>query len=173
MPSQKVDFASKSRRKGRQLLQDKRMLLIGGIVLAVLIVAGISTIFILNRPTAKPVTTGSGNTTTVSGEEAQVLPQTKRDNGQNLDPFTRDPFASPLKLTGIITGGPGGSMAIVESGGTSYVVTVGDLLDEFWTVLKITQEVVLLTAGDRDVSLRLQHRVVEERYGEAAEEDAE
>jgi hypothetical protein len=154
----------------QQLLQNKRVLMIGGIVLALLVVVGISTIFILNRPTAKPVTTGSTNT----GEAAEVLPQVQRDNGLTggSDLFARDPFAAPLRLTGLITGGAGGSMAIVESSGTTYVVIVGDVIDEFWTVLKISLEEVLITSGDREVSLRLHHRLVEEQSGEAAEEDA-
>lgn len=167
------------RKKTQPLFQNKQVLMIGGIVLAALVVLGISTIFVLNRPATKPVTAESGNAEEAPGDEAEVLPQTRRDNGetQSMDVFFRDPFASPLKLTGIVTGGSGGAMAIIESSGTTYVVTAGDVINEFWTVLTISQEAVLLNAGDREVNLRLHHRAVEEQGGEepgeAAEEDAE
>lgn len=171
MPLTGVETGSKNGvKKGKKLLRNKRVLLIG---LAVLVVAGIGIVLILNRAATKPSTPGSGNPTDISGDEAEMLPQSKRDNGQtqNFEVFSRDPFASPLKLTGIVTGGTGGSMAIVESSGTTYVVSVGDVIDDFWTVLKITHEMVLLTAGDRDVSLRLHHRVVEEQNRRDEEEE--
>jgi hypothetical protein len=150
----------------------KRMAVIGGAVITVLILAGIATVLILNRPAALPETPAGGNLPAAGGEAA-VLPQTRRDNGQiqGLGELIRDPFATPLKLTGIATGGAGGSMAIVESGGTTYIVSTGDAIDDFWSVVNITHDTVSLSSEQGEVTLRLQHRVLEEPDGGAAEED--
>ena len=159
-------------RKVWRLPLTERMAVIGGAAAAVLLVAGIATVWILNRPAALPETPAGGSPV-AAGDEASVLPQTRRDNGQiqGLGELTRDPFATPLKLTGIATGGAGGSMAIVESGGTTYIVSTGDMIDGFWSVIGITDDTVSLSSEQGGVTLRMQHRVLEEPDGDAAEED--
>lgn len=152
----------------------KRMAVIGGAVITVLILAGLAAALFLNRPAALPEAPAGGNIPAAGGEAA-VLPQTRRDSGQiqGLGELIRDPFATPLKLTGIATGGAGGSMAIVESGGATYIVSTGDMIDDFWSVVKITDDAVSLSSEQGEVTLRMQHRVLEEPDGDAAEEDLE
>ncbi len=101
----------------------------------------------------------AGNDSTVA-DTAEVLPQQIRiniteedeNNWSGFEPFV-DPFADPMKLTGVVIGGRGGAMAIVESGGTSYIVAVGDYVDDIWAVLQITRDMVILRAHNQEVSL--------------------
>ncbi|MFO8192710.1 MAG: hypothetical protein R6U08_08100 [Bacillota bacterium] len=87
-------------------------------------------------------------------DTAVVLPQKVRfEEGGSATGSMIDPFVGPMKLTGIATGGYGGSMAIVESSGTSYIVTVGDYVDDLWAVYEITHERVVLRVHDQEVSL--------------------
>ena len=93
-------------------------------------------------------------------DTAEVLPQQIRintteedeDNFSGFEPFV-DPFADPMKLTGVVIGGRGGAMAIIESSGTSYMVAVGDYVDDLWAVLQITRDMVVLRAHNQEVSL--------------------
>jgi hypothetical protein len=64
-----------------------------------------------------------------------------------------DPFAAPIKLTGVVIGGFGGPMAIIESGGSSFIVKVGDYVDDLWAVLEIKREMVVLQAYNQEISL--------------------
>ncbi len=157
------------------LLQNRRTLVAGSVILAVIIVAGIAISLFLDKPAPKTAAAGGGGAESGSGTEAEVLPQITRHDrqAQGFDIFSRDPFATPLRLTGICTGGAGGSMAVIESGGTVYTVTVGDMIDGFWTVQAISGEGVLLAAEGREVTLSLHHRSVEEKSGSAAESAAE
>jgi len=59
----------------------------------------------------------------------------------------------PMILTGVVTGGRGGNMAIIESGGASYIVSEGDYVNDFWVVRRVYREMVVLRAHDREVSL--------------------
>jgi len=101
----------------------------------------------------------AGNDSTVA-DTAEVLPQQIRinttedeeDNYSGFEPFV-DPFADPMKLTGVVIGGRGGAMAIIESSGTSYMVAVGDYVDDLWAVLQITRDMVILRAHNQEVSL--------------------
>lgn len=101
----------------------------------------------------------AGNDSTVA-DTAEVLPQQIRtntteedeNNWSGFEPFI-DPFADPMKLTGVVIGGRGGAMAIVESGGTSYLVAVGDYVDDLWAVFQITRDMVVLRAHNQEVSL--------------------
>ncbi|MDY6826366.1 MAG: hypothetical protein SVV67_04205 [Bacillota bacterium] len=87
-------------------------------------------------------------------DTAVVLPQKVRfEEGGSTTDLMVDPFVGPMKLKGIATGGYGGAMAIVESNGTSYIVTVGDYVDDLWAVYEITHERVVLRVHDQEVSL--------------------
>ena len=91
-------------------------------------------------------------------QQAEVLPQQIRQDDseeRSWSPFssTSDPFGGPMKLTGIVTGGRGGGMAIVESSGTSYIVAEGDYVDDLWSVHRISLEQVVLRAHDQEVTL--------------------
>jgi hypothetical protein len=92
----------------------------------------------------------------------EVLPQQKRNlendaessSWNAFEPVT-DPFAGPMKLTGILLGGFNDSMAIIESSGMAYVVSVGDYVDDVWAVREIGREMVILRAHNLEVSLFL------------------
>jgi len=81
------------------------------------------------------------------------LPETKRkieDTGTEL----RDPFARNMTLKGVIVGG-NSSLAIIESGGTAYIVGVGEKISGEWTVAKITGNMVVLRSGTQTMRLEL------------------
>jgi hypothetical protein len=95
-------------------------------------------------------------------EIAEVLPQQRRV-GEETDSFQwdvfepyYDPFADPMKLTGIVVGGSrGGAMAIIESRGISYIVSPGDYVDDLWAVSTITRDKVVLKSYNSEISLYL------------------
>ncbi len=101
----------------------------------------------------------AANDSTVA-DTAEVLPQQIRINTtedeedifSGFEPYV-DPFADPMKLTGVVIGGRSGAMAIIESSGTSYMVAVGDYVDDLWAVLQITRDMVILRAHNQEVSL--------------------
>lgn len=95
-------------------------------------------------------------------EVVEVLPQQKRNLSDELESSQLnifepviDPFAGPMKLTGILHAGFNDSMAIIESSGMSYICTVGDYIDDVWAVREIGQETVILRAHNLEVSLFL------------------
>ncbi len=147
------------------LKKDKQLLLIAGCVLA-LFVIGVA-IIILNgsQPDdnlrAIAETSGDLGSDKVADtvEVAEVLPQQRRSDGTLEDgtwvPVNQyfDPFAEPIKLTGVAIGGLGGPMAIIESGGSSYIVKVGDYVDDLWAVLEIKRETVILRAYNQEINL--------------------
>jgi hypothetical protein len=103
---------------------------------------------------------GTASADSTVADTAEVLPQQIRINtteedendSSGFEPFV-DPFADPMKLTGVVIGGRGGAMAIIESSGTSYMVAVGDYVDDLWAVLQITRDMVVLRAHNQEVSL--------------------
>ena len=110
-------------------------------------------------------------------QQAEVLPQQIRQDDseeRSWSPFssTSDPFGGPMKLTGIVTGGRGGGMAIVESSGTSYIVAEGDYVDDLWAVYSISPSTVTMRAHNQEVSLFLdQPPVIRELGYQRDEED--
>jgi hypothetical protein len=149
------------------LKKDKQLLLITCCVLA-LLVTGI-VIIVLSGSKADDNLRALGETPgNSSGENdadavvvAEVLPQQRRSDGTMEDgtwvPVNQyfDPFAEPIKLTGIAIGGAGGPMAIIESGGSSFIVKVGDYVDDLWAVLDIKRGTVTLRAYNQEISLFL------------------
>ena len=92
-------------------------------------------------------------------ENAEALPKTVRTYG---DPFMigtdNDPFSGPMKLVGIILCGKGNHLAIIEAGGTAYIVTRGEEIAKYWTVLSIEENCVELRSDDKDLTLQLVDR---------------
>lgn len=80
--------------------------------------------------------------------EAQMLPQMTRIEGDYTD--IRDPFAEPGELKGIIAGGGGADMAIIETARGTYVASQGELIDDYWKLREIHRDKVVLEAqGER------------------------
>jgi len=150
------------------LKKDKQLLLITGCVLA-LFVTGVL-IIILNSSQPDSDTRALSEITgkidsskaTDAVLVAEVLPQQRRSDGTMEDDGTWipinqyfDPFAEPIKLTGVAIGGTGGPMAIIESGGSSFIVKVGDYVDDLWAVIEIKRETAVLRAYNQEISLFL------------------
>lgn len=152
-------------KKTPQLFGRSVYLVAAAALLLVVVAFGIYTgVVLTNRSADGEAAAAEATGGAAAGEEvtatAEVLPQLRRDNNQDETatsvegPFT-DPFAAPMLLTGIVIGGRGGAMAIIESGDASYIVAVGDYVDDLWAVLQIAGEMVVLRAGDQEVRLFL------------------
>ncbi|MEW5785521.1 MAG: hypothetical protein AB1767_10690 [Bacillota bacterium] len=156
-------------------LQQKKFNRIIALILAFVIVMGATALLISllkqRSGLGPPQNGGTGNNN--DAETGEVLPQNIRDSA-NADEaiwFARDPFAAPLKLTGVISGGWGDPIAIIESGSAAYIVSVGDIINEVWTVAQIVKDTVVLKAADREVKLQLKHRPIEEMGVDSSESD--
>lgn len=149
------------------LKKDKQLLLITICVLA-LFITGIVIIVLSGSQTGDDLKAIADNPGNAGGDQAadtvvvaEVLPQQRRSDGTMEDGTWVhvnqyfDPFAEPIKLTGVAIGGSGGPMAIIESGGSSFIVKVGDYVDDLWAVLEIKREMVILRAYNQEISLFL------------------
>ncbi len=151
----------------QHLKHDKQLQLIAGCVLA-LFVTGVLIIILngsktgddLRAVTKIPGDEGS-NPAAGTVDLAEVLPQQRRNDGTMEDgswvpvnPYF-DPFNEPIRLRGVAIGGSGGPMAIIESGGSSFIVKVGDYVDDLWAVLDIKRETVILRSYHQEISLFL------------------
>lgn len=105
-----------------------------------------------NDQTGQPSAATSGNGQPDSKTPSTLLPDLKRkiETGQEV----RDPFNVALKLKGIINGGNGGDLAIIEAGNTSYVAKVGEEIKSGWKVKEIKKDVVILTADNQSLELK-------------------
>ncbi|MCJ7806511.1 MAG: hypothetical protein MUP57_03050, partial [Clostridia bacterium] len=160
-PGKALDF------KPLQIFKNKRFVIIAGAILLLAVAGGIYSVVVLaDRTTSEsriiePDATGLAPGDSDAADLVEVLPQQRRDNEDSeeqswttFDPMM-DPFAEPMKLTGVVIGGRGGTMAIVESSGSSYIVAVGDYVDDLWAVYQITRGMVVLRAHNQEVSLYL------------------
>lgn len=136
-----------------------RVIAAAGIALVV-ISAGTVTYAIL-KPDAGNVPnpqTPPGTGPDKAGQAYELLPEIKRplDPSSEENPERRqvkDPFIGPLELAGVVLGGRGGNLAIIEAGDAAYVVSEGDLVQSVWTVSKIGPDTVLLIAGEQQLRL--------------------
>ena len=144
-----------------KLLKNRMFLIIAGSILLIALVGGIFSVVLLRNHTASEelnVDNTALNDQDIA-DTAEVLPQQIRSNDdtnqRSWSAFTpgTDPFGGPMKLTGVVIGGRSGSMAIIESSGTSYIVSEGDYVDDLWAVRQITRETVILRAHNQEVSL--------------------
>lgn len=150
----------------REFLSNRIYLVVTVAILVVAIAGGIYAILALRSDVAGQ-DAGAQNTEFAPAnpeisEVAEVLPQQRREVNDTSDSASwnafepaLDPFADPMRLTGIVTGGRGGSMAIIESSGTSYIVSVGDYVDDLWAVRDITGSMVIMRAYNQEVYLYL------------------
>jgi hypothetical protein len=138
-------------------------LTVAGSIIFVALAGGIYGIILLSSHTASGISAAGPETTPDTNQDipdvAEVLPQQIRA-GENSEANSwsafsaiSDPFAGPMKLTGVVIGGIGGPMAIVESSGTAFIVFEGDYVDDLWAVNRITREMVILRSHNQEVSL--------------------
>ncbi len=155
------------------IVKNRLFVIIAGSVLVLAVVLSIYSVIILNNRTASEADRDqqteaqgleAGNSEEAVGK-AEVLPQQVRSDDSNdsngddddyewsaFNPSV-DPFSDPMKLTGVLYGGRGGAMAIIESSGTSYIVSEGDYVDDLWAVRSIVRDSVLLRAHNQEVKL--------------------
>ena len=87
--------------------------------------------------------------------QVDVLPQIIRSTSEGAVDVIKDPFESPVKLSGIIYS-TDRSTAIVESNGISYIVKEDDFLgDSTWRVTLIQKDSITLESGEKSISLSL------------------
>ncbi len=150
------------------LLKNRMFVIIAGSVLVLGLALGIYGIFILRDRTASddlPPGSEIESSEAAAGDSevagvVEVLPQNKRsiDNDDDVQGWSAfnpgiDPFSDPMRLTGVVTGGRSCAMAIIESSGTSYIVSEGDYVDDLWAVRQITGESVVMRAHNQEVML--------------------
>ncbi len=150
------------------MFKNRLFVIIAGSILLVAVILGVYGIFILRDQTASedPPTEPefvSSETVDENAEvegTAEVLPQQQRSYDQDaegerwsaFEPAV-DPFSDPMRLTGVVFGGRGGAMAIIESSGTSYIVAEGDYVDDLWAIRSIHRDTVILRAHNQEVKL--------------------
>lgn len=88
-----------------------------------------------------------------SGTEGTTLPQTERD--KDIDEISRNPFADPYKVSGIIYDKSGDSFAIIEAENKSFIVKTGDQSGDYFKVLNIEEDRVVLEVDGQQLVLTL------------------
>lgn len=89
------------------------------------------------------------------------LPQEKRTLNQTTT--VKDPFASKMKLKGIMTGGGGTNLAIIELGNTSYIAKPGTEISQGLFVEEIKPDLVLLKSKEERMYLEFGGRTKTEK----------
>lgn len=173
--------------KIQHLLKNRLFVIIAGSILFFAVAGGVYALLLLQSQTAsEPVAAGteeSGGDAEDSSDRAEVLPQQRREDSENRDENepeswtmfdpTIDPFSDPMRLTGTAIGGAGGSMAIIESSGTSYIVAKDDYVDDLWSVRDVQPDRVILRAHNKEVTLFLDQPPVTRSLDPSFEEDNE
>lgn len=146
---------------------------LGGILLIVFLVGGVYLVK-YNQDILKSGKTGQ--TAAVSPPAAvdpklpvsTFLPQEKR----TLDQTTtiKDPFASKMKLKGIMTGGGGTNLAIIELGNTSYIAKPGTEISQGLFVEEIRPDLVLLKSKEERMYLEFGGRTKTEKLKPESED---
>ncbi|RYD04352.1 hypothetical protein N752_13340 [Desulforamulus aquiferis] len=97
-----------------------------------------------NQPANNPITTtqNSPNPNTGQNPSYTYLPDTKRQI-ENRDDI-RDPFAGTMLLKGVITGGGGKDMAIIQMGNISHIAEVGTELSPGLFLEEVKKDTVVL-----------------------------
>jgi Tfp pilus assembly protein PilP len=85
--------------------------------------------------------------------EVVTLPDTERE--KDSDEILRNPFALPYRVSGIIFDSKGESVAIIEAENKSFIVKVGDIADEYVTVIKIEKHAVIIEVEEHELTLTL------------------
>ncbi|MDH7577821.1 MAG: hypothetical protein QHH75_08365 [Bacillota bacterium] len=143
----------------------RRNLIIGGAA-AGLVLAVILTLYftLWRRPAEQPVagTPATPQVSAATKEKYTVLPDTERQKETTAERLL-DPFAGPMALRGIIRGGAGGDLAIIELRDTAYVAGPGATIAGTWKLKTIGRDYAVLTCGDQELRLELGGRATSGR----------
>jgi len=146
------------------VFNNKKNLIIGGVILLVgfiiLVVLFRLNYNFINKNRDEQIQQQTGSETAKSPDSGTVstyLP----DTGRKLEDSSeiRDPFSSGMVLKGIITGGSGGNLAIIESGNTAFVAGPGEEIAGGWTVTEIKRSAVIIKMGIHKLQLDFNGRV--------------
>lgn len=162
MPMAKININREQIAK--YVLNNKKQVIIAGVLFLVGLMV-LTVLFKLNHDFIKQsqgeqLQQQTGSETTNSpdpGALSTYLPDTSRKLEDNQE--IRDPFSRGMMLKGIITGGSGGNLAIIESGTTAFVVGPGDEMEGGWTVAEIKSGAVILKMGVHKMQLEFNGRV--------------
>ena len=87
------------------------------------------------------------------GTEVTTLPKDERDKDDSE--IIRNPFAAPYKVSGIIYDKSGNSIAIIEAENKSFIVETDDQVGEYFKVVNIEADRVILEIDGQEVVLTL------------------
>lgn len=103
--------------------------------------------------TAAPSLSSTPAPTQSGGTEVTTLPQSERDRDESE--IIRNPFADPYRVSGIIYDKSGGSIAIIEAENKTYIVEADDQIGEYFKVVKIESDRVVLDVEGQEIVLTL------------------
>jgi len=145
------------------VVNNKKNVVIGGVILVVgfiilVVLFRLNYNFINKNRDEQIQQTGSETAKSPApGALSTYLPDTSRKLEDSSD--IRDPFSRGMVLKGIITGGSGGNLAIIESGSTAFVAGPGEEIAGGWTVAEIKRSAVILKMGIHKLQLEFNGRV--------------
>lgn len=87
------------------------------------------------------------------GTEVVTLPIDERNKDESE--IVRNPFAQPYKVSGIIYDKTGNSIAIIEAENKSFIVKIGDSAGEYFKVIDIESDKVVLEVEGMEIILTL------------------
>ena len=87
------------------------------------------------------------------GTEVTTLPQDERD--RDGSEIMRNPFAEPYRVSGIIYDKSGNSLAIIEAENKTYIVEADEQVGEYFKVLNIESDRVVLEVDGLEIILTL------------------
>jgi hypothetical protein len=96
-------------------------------------------------------------------EIAQLLPQLARQEDEVLEEKNTfnweevDPFALPMELVGIVTGG-NRDLAIIKARHTTYIASQGEKIADTWEVVEINRDSVRLKGDTEEIVVELRSR---------------
>lgn len=103
-----------------------------------------------------PATTTEGAININDQAQAEILPRTERLIEALSQEVEKDPFTAPMKLTGILLYPDEKSLAIIEYGGSSYIVKKNEHIeDTAWMVSEIYETSVMLKSDEKSQLLSL------------------
>lgn len=107
-----------------------------------------------------PGFSGDLNPEDLEREIANLLPQVTRQEDETLEEpglvngEEMDPFALPMELQGIITGGKK-DLAIIKARQTTYIVSTGEQIAGSWELMEINRDSVRLKNGTEEIVIAL------------------
>lgn len=147
----------------KYVLKNKKKIIIAG----VLLVAALIALIMLLKLNYKFIDQNRGeqlqqpDSGTAQNPEREAVSTYLPDTSRRLEDSSqlRDPFSRGMVLKGIITGGSGGNLAIIEAGNTVFVAGPGDEITGGWQVAQIKRSAVILKMGLHKLQLEFNGRV--------------